>query len=530
MASKKPAKKPFANVPSPKKAAGKRGDLKARADFSNGGYAGGVFSQFEGAKFSNKRQWVNTPFPADFKKVMTTYDRQELTRKMRWLSVNSGLVRQMISDYALYSVGDGIKAQPSTGDAAWDKLAHKYFNDWGNRPCEITNRYNFSECQTIVCKRIDIDGEIFVLKTFTPEGNPLLQLIESHRVGTTNYSGNVPEGLVDGIMFNKYGAVIGYNVIKSDGDTRLVSAPSMMHVHNPEQVTGARAYSPIQHSLNAIIDNLEMMSLEREAQKANADIVRTITKESGQFAGDVADFQAFNMRPQDYAVYGNNSNNVYNNPQEVGSFIGGKILALAPGEKLESHTSTRGNENFQTFMDFNNRDSSGGVLPYEFVCNPSEVSGSGVRLVTSKAQRQFEARQKVLIDRFCNPVYYYVISKAIANGELPPNDNFHRVNWVTTRKVTVDAGRDATANQRDIQMGLKTLSDHFAEQGMDFYEEVDRRIQEQKYILDKAKEAGVEPWRIYMPQNAQIPDIDGDISAQESAPEADDEGFTPLTK
>jgi len=92
----------------------------------------------------------------------------------------------------------------------------------------------------------------------------------------------------------------------------------------------------------------------------------------------------------------------------------------------------------------------------------------------------------------------------------------------------VDAGRDATANQRDIQMGLKTLSDHFAEQGMDFYEEIDRRIVEQKYILDKAKAAGVEPWRVYMPQNAQIPDIDGE--APDSSTPDDGEDFEPLTK
>ena len=455
--------------------------------------------------------------------MMSTFDRQELTRKMRWLSVNSGLVRQSVSDYCLYAIGDGLKAQPATGNAEWDKLALRYFHEWSSRPCEITNRYNFSECQQIVSKRIDIDGELFVLKTFTPEGTALLQLIESHRVGTTQYSGNVPEGMIDGIMFNKYGAVVGYNVIKSDGDTRLVSSASMLHVHYPEQVTGARAYSPLQHSINNIVDVLEMMSLEKEAVKANADIVRTITKESGQFAGDIADFEAFGMRPQDYP------NQVYQNPNEVGSFVGGKILALAPGEKLESHTSTRANENFQSFMDLTNRDSMGGVLPYEFSVDPSKAGGAAVRLIVSKAQRQFEARQKVIIDRFCNPVYFYVIARAIEAGELPPNDNFHRVNWVTPRKASVDAGRDATANQRDIQRGLKPLSDHFAEQGMDFYEEIDRRIVEQKYILDKAKAAGVEPWRVFMPQNAQIPDIDGDASTNPSTSD-DGEDFQPLTK
>lgn len=506
---------------------GSTGRLKPQANSGNGYGGSGIFSQFEGAKFSNKRQWINTPYPADFKKVMSTYDRQELTRKMRWLEVNSGLVRQMVSDMALYSVGpDGLKAQPSSGDPSWDKLAYNWFLNWASRPCEITGRYNFWEVQQIASRKVDVDGEIFTLKTYNTNGDCLLQLIESHRIGTTNYSGNVPEGLYDGIMFNKFGTVVGYNVIKSDGDTRLVPATAMMHIHHPENVTGARAYSPLQHSINNIVDILEMLSLEKEAVKANADIVRTITKESGQFAGDISDFESFGMKPQDYP------NQVYQNPNEVGSFVGGKILALAPGEKLESHTSTRANENFQTFIESMNRDSVGGVLPYEFCVDPSKAGSSGIRLVAAKAQRMFEARQRVLIDKLCNPTWAYVISKAITNGDLPPNDNFHKVNWVTPRKVTVDAGRDAAANLRDVQAGLKTFSDHYAEQGMDFIDETERRLWEQKYIKTRCKEEGVEPWRLFMPQNAPIPDIDGDDQPEPEGEEdkaSDSDGFKPLS-
>lgn len=495
-------------------------NLKPKAN-SGSGYGGsGIFSQFEGAKFSNKRQWVNTPYPSDMKKVMTTFDRQELTRKMRYLEVNSGVVRQMISDTAMGSVGpSGLKAQPNSGDANWDRVAFKYFNDWSNRACEITGRYNFWAVQHIVCRKIDVDGEIFALKTYSTDGNCLLQLIESHRVGNSSFTPDSVEGIFDGIIFNKFGTVVGYSVINSSGAARLISARSIMHIHHPENVTGARAYSPLQHSINNLIDVLEMLSLEKEAVKANADIVRTITKESGQFAGDISDFEAFGMKPQDYP------NQVYANPNEVGSFVGGKILALAPGEKLESHTSTRANENFQTFIEKMNRDSVGGVLPYEYCLDPTAAGGTGIRLVAAKAQRIFEARQRVLIDKLCNPTWCYVIANAIENGELPPNDNFHRVNWVTPRKITVDAGRDATANQRDIQMGIKTFSDHYAEQGMDFHEETEKRIQEQLYIEKRCEEVGLAPWRVYMPQNTPIPDIDADGKNEE-----EDDEFKPLSK
>lgn len=504
---------------------GKGKDLKARADGISGNYGGGsgIFSQFEGAKFSNKREWINSPYPADFKRVMSTFDRQELTRKMRWLAVNSGLIREIIGCMSLYSVGDGIKAQPASGDAEWDKLALAYFEDWANRPCEITGRYNWYEVQQIACRKVDVDGEIFALKTYESGTNrPLLQLIESHRIGTTNEVGGVPEGLFDGVLFNKWSAVISFNVIRSDGTGRLVPASSIMHIHHPEQVTGARAYSPLQHSINQIVDVLEIVSLEKLAQKANADIVRTITKESGQFAGDIGDFEAFGMKPQDYP------NGVYNNPNEVGSFVGGKILALAPGEKLESHTSTRGSSAYVGMVEHLERGATQGCLPYEFVIEPNKA-GAAMRLIVAKAERVFLARQQVLIHRLCSPTWAYVIANAIANGELPSpkTDNWHRVNWVTPRRVTVDAGREATANQKDIEMGIKSLSDHYAEQGMSFVEETERRAADARFIIDTAAKFGVPPSWIYRPSNTPTADIDS-ASTTSPASGSTADGFVPF--
>jgi lambda family phage portal protein len=501
--SKPTPKKPARNASPKRPAIAKRGNLKARADGYGGG-GSGIFSQFESAKYSNKRQWIWSPWPADFKKTMTVFDRQELTRKMRWLAVNSGLIRQMVSDMSLYSVGDGIRAQPASGDAVWDEEARKYFDAWASQPCEVSGRWNFNEVQLLVCKKIDIDGEVFVMKTYGQSG-PLLQLIESHRVGQSNGMPD-PEGCFDGILFNKFSRVIGYNVLRSSGEARIVAAGSMMHVYHPEQISGARAYSPMQHSINGLVDVLEMLSLEKVAAKANADIVRTLTRDNGgQF--DAADFEAFGMRPQDYP------NGVYQNPDQVGSFIGGKVLALSPGEKLESFESARPNSTFTGFIEHNNRDSTQGILPYEFVVKP-DAGGASMRLIVAKAERVFSSRQNVLQHRLLTPTWGYVIGNAIASGQLRPNNNWHRVNWVTPRRVTVDAGREAAANQKDIEMGIKTLSDHYAEQGMSMAEETRRRAADARLLIDTAKEFGVPVSMLYRPTNTPTSDIDGAAAGQ----------------
>jgi capsid protein len=446
------------------KAYAKRRGLKTRADGFGGG-GSGIFSQFEGAKYSNKRQWVNTPWPADQKKVMTVFDRQELTRKMRWLAVNSGLIRQMISDNVTYAIGDGIRAQAASKDEVWNESAEYYFNDWANKPCDITGRFNLWECQQISCRKVDVDGEIFILKTYSSDGVAKIQMIESHRVGTSAAAMGAPEGMYDGILFNKYGAVVGYNVIRSDGTTRLIQANSIMHLHHPENVSGARAYSPLQHSINNLIDILEILSMEKLAVKTAGDITRTITRENPQFDGSTADFEAFGMRPQDYGENG------LADPKEASTFIGGKTLALAPGEKLESFESQRPNSTFNGFIEHLMRDSLAGVLPFEFVHDPTKAGGATMRFVVAKADRKFQHRQNVMMQRFLAPVWGYIIGNAIKNGELPSIDTWMQISSTTPRRVTVDAGRDAQQTRLDIETGKEaarggqTLGHHGLEIG-----------------------------------------------------------------
>ena len=517
--SRKPLKKAIGKSIGKAIGKGKGKPLKARADGFGGG-GSGIFSQFEGAKYSNKRQWVNTPWPADAKKTMTTFDRQELTRKMRWLSVNAGMVRQLISDNVLYSIADGIKAQAASGDHEWDAAAEAYFNEWASKPCEISGRFNFAEVQQIACRKVDVDGEIFILKTYASDGSPMIQMIESHRIGASASAVGTVEGMYDGIMFNKFGAVVGYNVIRSDGSTRLVNANSMLHVHHPENVSGARAYSPMQHSINNLIDILEVLSLEKVAVKSNGDITRTITRENPQFDGSTADFEAFGMRPQDYPE------GVYNNPEQVGSFIGGKILSLAPGESLESFQSQRPNSTFTGFIEHLQKDSAAGILPYQFSIDPNGIGGAAIRLVVSKAERHFGSRQHMMMTRMLTPIWGYVIGNAISSGAIAPHDNFNKVNWVTPRRVTVDAGREAAANQRDVEMGLKTLSDHFSELGMDPREEIRRRASDARLVIDTAKEFDVPVSMIYQPALNAAVGIDEALNNHKSPPP--EEPFAPF--
>ena len=87
-----------------------------------------------------------------------------------------------------------------------------YFTRWAARP-EITNRFSFEECQNLVCRGIDVDGEYFILKVRDRFGRARIQLLESHRVGSP------PDDKVsvDGVLFDAFGAPLSYLVQQDDG-------------------------------------------------------------------------------------------------------------------------------------------------------------------------------------------------------------------------------------------------------------------------------------------------------------------------
>jgi capsid protein len=143
------------------------------------------------------------------------------------------------------------------------------------------------------------------------------------------------------------------------------------------------------------------------------------------------------------------------------------------------------------------------MLPYEFVLDASNIGGAGVRLIVAKADRRFSYRQMILIQRLLQPTWGYVIGDAIDRGELAPVKGWNKVGWVCPRRVTVDAGREDESHRKNVEMGLLSFSDHFSELGMNFSEEIERRAQDAKAILETAARYGVPVEMLYRPSGTQ---------------------------
>lgn len=448
-------------------------------------------SAHEGASSSPARRSPNGPKPTDAKNELPTQTRSELMRRARWLDKNSGMSRALSRDMQLYSIGDGIRPQGVTSDTEWNKAAERYFQDWA-RNADITRRYSLTQLLHITSRTLDRDGEVFAVKSRTKFGKPAIQLIEAHRCG----DGDKPlPGMIDGIQYDEFGGPIAYRFIRDDGTARDVPAGAVCHIHDPESISATRSRSPISHGINSLIDGQEILALNKKGVKDQLAVARAVFTPEGTSESAGAAFG------DEIAADGTVT------AEEVNRAIGGSTAILPTGSQVTNLTNNLPNPTFQGFMEHLDREPTLGNLPYEFVRDPSKVGGAGVRLVVGKADRVFSHRQMLIIEQLLDKVWAWVIADAIANDLLPANADFWRVAWVTPRRVTVDAGRDANANREDIKVGLKTMSDDYAERGMDYEEELRRMARDAKLRKDIAAEFEIPESALYNPAPNVAPSV-----------------------
>jgi capsid protein len=234
---------------------------------------------------------------------------------------------------------------------------------------------------------------------------------------------------------------------------------------------------------------MEILALEKQGVKDNADVTRVITKQGGILDQDTAS-ELGALQTSSYS--------------SIANTMGGKLLVLDQGEALTSHMSNRPNPTFTGFLAALERDISQGVLPYEFVGDSSKLGGATVRLITAKAGRVFSKYQQIIIEQFCTPTWGYIIGQAIASGELPDDPMWNVVSWTTPKSVTVDAGREAANDRADVEMGLLSMSELYAQRGLDFRTEMQKRAADMVHIKDLAAEYGIPFELLFRPTNTPV--------------------------
>jgi lambda family phage portal protein len=428
------------------------------------GYGSGIatFQPYEAAGFSRKRPIIYGAHARDSRIDLTESTRTELLKLARHMYRNIGLVKGAVDSIAAYSIGPGLRPQYRGTDADFGPLAEAYWRDVIAPAPEVTGRMTWTDLLMALSRSIDVDGDVFVILTDSGK----LQVVEGHRVcEEPDY------GTTDGVFLGPLGEPTAY-LVQTDDTYRRIPADLVVHLmelERPDQIRGASALA---RALNHLRDLKLVTEFEKDALKVQSSIAAVIVSQDGD---PIANAGGFFGKVQER----DSSNDVAR--EEITSSA--NIPRLAPGEKIENLSPTRPGTSFEPFAKFLIRDIALGLnLPPEFVYDPASVGGAGMRFVVAKAQRRFEQRQRLLIDRFCQRAWRYFIARAIAAGDLPEVEDYARVSWQTPKSLTVDAGREAQQAREDYKAGLSTLSDYFGELGMDWQEQVEQMDREKKFI------------------------------------------------
>ena len=441
-------------------------------------YLGGNFSS---TVYSPARRIWYGSMPQDQRKDMTAYDRLTMVQKSRYAEKNYPPAVQAGNDLVTYVVGDGITATSHASSPENAKLYTDYYTQYGHR-MDITGRFSDAQVQAIIARTAFYDGEIFLIKVRDKDGNPKVQLVETHRVGNPKNE-EAPKGMWDGCQLGQYGEIVGWNIYNDDGTSRFIKNEAVMQVANITRSSAVHGIPALQHVLSSLQDQTEIFELEKKAVKDVGDVTRVLTKTGGAIDESmVADLNGLGQA----------------SGGSVGEEMGGKMLVLEPGEDMKVVMPNRPSPAWTGFNAALERAIAQGVLPYEFTADPTKAGGASMRLIAAKADRFMGQWQTLVIEQYCNPMWAYVIGDAIAKGELPEDPNWMDVSWTTPKSVSVDAGRDSANDREDLRMGLISFTELYKRRAMDYRKDLEQKCQDMRFAHDMAAKYGLDVEEVVM--------------------------------
>lgn len=454
---------------------------------------------YEAARPSIQRRFPYNATAVDSHIDVSGADRERLMKLSRWLYNNAPFLRGLVNEKARYSVGSGIRPQARSGDEAWDAAAEAFFEQW-SRVADIQGRYTWREMQRIASVAIDRDGEVFFRTTAQATGYPALQLILAHRIGDARsqiYEPSNPtareggQNVIDGVVVNAQMRPIFYRHLIGAGidpaqSFEDIPAQQLIHVGEASQGDELRYVTPLAPSINHLRDVGDAVGFEKMAIKISSYIALAI-KSSNPQGADFFGEATHSVNAQDNSEI---------TVESLGN-AGGAIPRLGMGEDLISWTSNRPSQNFREFCDVLLREVCLNLgVPWEFAARPADAGGAALRAVLVRAQRTFEQRQALLIDRLCSRVWAHVITLGMSRGLIPQNENWWRVEWQRPAAASVDYGREAAANLNDVRAGLRTYSEDYSERGLEWKDQLRQRAVEAKYLAELAAEFQLHPDQI----------------------------------
>jgi hypothetical protein len=433
------------------------------------------------------RPFYQSPPPKDFDEVVSCMDHAAVVGWSRKLFSNSGTIRSAIMQKSMYAIGNAWLPQSLSRNKQWKEQAQEFLAKW-YRVADVKG-IDFQSVLYLVSVAIDRDGDCFAILSSTKDDYPAIQLVPSHRIGQRDNSTTVLKGsfkgfkITKGIIQNKQGRAIGFRVLgDTEADDRDISEQDMIHLHDKDYFESVRGIPLFTHALNSFQDMEEATRREMTAMLINSSLAFV---ESNDFSGvDLDDpntiIDDVSNRPRYEAI-------------EEGTI---KLFRAGSNSKIDPIINNRPGVEWREFHDRLTRAAlQGANWPVNLLDAMQGSTGTESRILLKVAERSVKDRQNLLTP-FAQRVITYVISKAIKLGLLPIDEDFYKWSLSYPPFLSIDAGRDATAQREAYKLGLVNLTQICESEGRTLEQHLRERLNEEALSIklrnEIEKEQGVE--------------------------------------
>ena len=134
-------------------------------------------------------------------------------------------------------------------------------------------------------------------------------------------------------------------------------------------------------------------------------------------------------------------------------------------------------------------------LPYGFAFD-ADKSGPMARMEAAMAERTFLRWRGLLEGKFLDRIKNIILLDAAARGLIPDSEYLLDGRWCWPAKVSIDYGREASADIALWKAGLKTAGQIYSDMGEDYEEALRARAKEANMIKELGQEFDIQPNRI----------------------------------
>lgn len=458
-------------------------------------YFGGTGRGFsEAARTSFQRQQYDL-YDKDGVALMPSFDRRKLMTVGRALYMNSSVVKSALDQMSRMSTSL-IVPQFDGNDKAWGRTAEEWL--WENdRWIDVRGwPYNQRSIDRLIILSIIRDGDVGELLTEDEQGNPKIQLIPAHRIGTRNMGNTRVEGgpfdglrIIDGVILGDSYDIVGYRVlgITADLDTDYSVNDLKLH-YLPFFTDQIRGYSWLASAFIDIQDNKEFRRLELIAQKLLASRTVVEHNEAGmadsglaQIIVDGVEASASQTGDAIKPVYGQ-------------TLAGGETTYFRAGSnsKLEIVTGDRPTANQQNFSAETIRQAINSIgWSVDYALDPTKAGGANMRIVVETINDTIDSIRRDLLVPIRRWTDSWRVAKAIKNGFIKYSDEWYKWEYQFAQRKTADKKYDSDVDINEFRAGFQTLRDVCAKRG-EWYQDVlaqkERELDEQMQAAQRISE------------------------------------------